>query len=209
MAFTLGILMCGQGISAWAASDSKSEGSATKAQAVCPISGEAVDGDSPHVDFNGKRIYACCQSCVKTIQKDPAKTLMSMMEKGQEAEDHWALCPKCGQIKGTKACCAKGAAKCGMCKLDKGSPACCQHLKLDGDKEVLLCTKCGQIEGTKACCAKGAKKCPMCKLDKGSPACCKLGKMAEGSASKEDHDHAHGHDEAASAAKEESGSDSK
>ena len=188
MIVALGILICTQSTTAWAQSDSKKargEGEAkAKVQTVCPISGEAIEKDSPYVDAKGKRIYACCQSCVKKIKADPTAAIKSLRAKGQKAENHWALCAKCGQIKGTKACCDEAAAKCDMCKLAKGSPACCKHLKLDGDKEVLLCTKCGQVKGTEACCAKDAQKCAACGLAKGSPACCKLGKKAEGSDSK-------------------------
>ncbi len=36
-----------------------------------------------------------------------------------------ALCPMCGQIKGSDACCKPGAAKCGMCGMAEGSPGCC------------------------------------------------------------------------------------
>lgn len=36
-----------------------------------------------------------------------------------------ALCPKCGQIKGSGACCKADAQKCPQCGMDKGSPGCC------------------------------------------------------------------------------------
>lgn len=35
-----------------------------------------------------------------------------------------ALCPKCGQIKGSAVCCKAKAAKCGKCGMHKGSPGC-------------------------------------------------------------------------------------
>jgi hypothetical protein len=37
-----------------------------------------------------------------------------------------ALCARCGQIKGSAACCKPGAEKCPKCGLDKGSPGCCR-----------------------------------------------------------------------------------
>lgn len=36
-----------------------------------------------------------------------------------------ALCPKCGQIKGSDVCCKANAAKCGKCGMHKGSLGCC------------------------------------------------------------------------------------
>lgn len=36
-----------------------------------------------------------------------------------------ALCPKCGQIKGSDICCKADATKCGKCGMVKGSPGCC------------------------------------------------------------------------------------
>jgi hypothetical protein len=36
------------------------------------------------------------------------------------------LCGKCGQIKGTDACCKVDAQKCTKCGLTKGSPGCCK-----------------------------------------------------------------------------------
>ena len=40
-----------------------------------------------------------------------------------------ALCPKCGQTKGSDACCKPDAAKCGKCGMAKGSPGCCAKSK--------------------------------------------------------------------------------
>ena len=36
------------------------------------------------------------------------------------------LCDKCGQEKGSAACCKPDAEKCAMCGKDKGSPGCCK-----------------------------------------------------------------------------------
>ena len=36
-----------------------------------------------------------------------------------------ALCPKCGQIKGSDVCCKADAPKCDKCGMAKGSPGCC------------------------------------------------------------------------------------
>lgn len=40
-----------------------------------------------------------------------------------------ALCPKCGQIKGSAACCKPDAVKCTKCGMAKGSPGCCAMSK--------------------------------------------------------------------------------
>jgi len=42
------------------------------AQKICPVMGEAIDPDV-HVDYQGRRIYFCCQMCKGTFEKDPAK----------------------------------------------------------------------------------------------------------------------------------------
>jgi len=39
------------------------------------------------------------------------------------------LCAKCGQIKGSAACCKPGATTCATCGLAKGSPGCCKIKK--------------------------------------------------------------------------------
>ena len=40
-----------------------------------------------------------------------------------------ALCPKCGQIKGSDVCCKADALKCDKCGMAKGSPGCCIEAK--------------------------------------------------------------------------------
>lgn len=40
-----------------------------------------------------------------------------------------ALCPQCGQIKGSDVCCKADAVKCEMCGMAKGSPGCCADSK--------------------------------------------------------------------------------
>lgn len=36
-----------------------------------------------------------------------------------------AMCPKCGQVKGSDTCCKADAPKCDQCGMAKGSPGCC------------------------------------------------------------------------------------
>ena len=84
------------------------------------------------------------------------------------------LCGNCGQVKGSKLCCVKGAETCSKCGLAKGSPGCCRIKK---GKPVTICGKCGQVKGSDVCCKPGAKKCKGCGLDKGSPGCCRINKI--------------------------------
>lgn len=84
-----------------------------------------------------------------------------------------AYCGKCGEVKGSDACCAEGAESCDKCGLHKGSTLCCVTL----DEAAVgkdLCALCGQIAGSETCCDQDAEKCPDCGLAKGSPLCCKL-----------------------------------
>ena len=46
-----------------------------------------------------------------------------------EKSETAALCPKCGQIKGSDVCCKADAPKCGQCGMAKGSPGCCASPK--------------------------------------------------------------------------------
>ena len=145
-----------------------------KPQETCPIMGGKID-QKVFVDAAGYRFYACCPSCLGKIKADPKKALSQLRVKGERPEVRLAVCPMCGQVKGTKACCAKDAKKCDKCQLIKGSVGCCLNLKPEKKGEdVLLCPKCGQVKGTDKCCDKNAAICPKCNLAKGSPACCKL-----------------------------------
>ncbi|MEZ4387867.1 MAG: hypothetical protein R3D98_09870 [Candidatus Krumholzibacteriia bacterium] len=47
-------------------------------QTVCPVSGEAIDPAS-FVEFNGRRVFFCCDDCAPTFQADPA-TYLSTLE---------------------------------------------------------------------------------------------------------------------------------
>lgn len=86
-----------------------------------------------------------------------------------------ALCTKCGQIKGSAACCRPGQTLCSKCGLVKGSPGCCRITK-GSSKPVYLCAHCGQIKGSVECCKPGQPTCTKCGLVKGSPGCCKIKK---------------------------------
>ena len=49
------------------------------AQKVCPVMGDPID-PNVYVDYQGRRVYFCCQMCVATFNKDPAKYLAKVDE---------------------------------------------------------------------------------------------------------------------------------
>jgi hypothetical protein len=145
-----------------------------KPQATCPIMGGKIL-KKYFVDAGGYRFYMCCPGCTKAIQADPQKALAKLKSLGQTAEVRLALCPKCGEIKGTAKCCAKDVKKCSKCGLNEGSVGCCKDFKPpEKGEDILICPKCGEQMGAKHKCDLKAEKCPKCGLDKGAPACCKL-----------------------------------
>lgn len=52
-------------------------------QTTCPVSGEAID-KSKFVDFEGRRIYFCCNQCIKDFNKDPQKFLSKMDQSSEK-----------------------------------------------------------------------------------------------------------------------------
>jgi YHS domain-containing protein len=51
------------------------------AQTKCPVLGNKID-EKVFVDYQGKRIYFCCPSCVDDFNKDPEKYLKKMEAEG-------------------------------------------------------------------------------------------------------------------------------
>jgi YHS domain-containing protein len=49
------------------------------AQKLCPVTGEKID-PTVFIDYNGRRIYFCCDSCPPTFKKDPEKYLKKLDE---------------------------------------------------------------------------------------------------------------------------------
>jgi YHS domain-containing protein len=70
LALILGIFAVGPGLAAEA-----------KAQTVCPVLGGNVD-KQVYMDYQGKRIYFCCQGCDKEFRKDPEKYMKKIQEQG-------------------------------------------------------------------------------------------------------------------------------
>jgi len=52
-----------------------------KAQTECPVLGESID-KSLFVDYQGKRIYVCCNDCIEKVKADPEKFIKEMEAKG-------------------------------------------------------------------------------------------------------------------------------
>jgi len=49
------------------------------AQKVCPVTGNPID-PNVYVDYQGRRVYFCCQACPPIFNKDPEKYIAIMHE---------------------------------------------------------------------------------------------------------------------------------
>ena len=52
-----------------------------KPQTLCPVLGGNVD-KKVYADYQGKRIYFCCQGCDAEFKKDPEKYMKKIQEQG-------------------------------------------------------------------------------------------------------------------------------
>lgn len=96
---------------------------ADKPQTKCPVSGEAIDmAKSPHVDYQGQRIYFCCDKCPVKFKADPEKYFDQIAKDGIVLESVQKECPLSGEdidkkvyadYKGRRVyfCCSKCKAK--------------------------------------------------------------------------------------------------
>lgn len=82
------------------------------------------------------------------------------------------LCGKCGETKGSEACCVEGTT-CADCGLHAGTKLCCAELA-DDAKGQDICAECGHVAADGHECDGDCEACADCGLHKGSPACCKL-----------------------------------
>ncbi len=67
-------------------------------QEVCPVSGEKLEEKSVFADFEGRRVYFCCEDCADMFEKDPQKYLTLLdkpagdeavkKEQGHEGHNH-------------------------------------------------------------------------------------------------------------------------
>jgi YHS domain-containing protein len=52
-----------------------------KPQTICPVMGGEID-KSVYADYEGKRVYFCCDACRKDFQKNPAMYIKKMEDQG-------------------------------------------------------------------------------------------------------------------------------
>jgi YHS domain-containing protein len=50
-------------------------------QKKCPVMGGTINKDV-YADYEGKRVYFCCESCISTFKKDPAKYVKKLEGEG-------------------------------------------------------------------------------------------------------------------------------
>lgn len=56
-----------------------------KPQATCPVLGGNID-KNVYVDYQGKRVYFCCQGCDNEFKKDPEKYMKKLKDAGVTPE---------------------------------------------------------------------------------------------------------------------------
>jgi len=72
-----------------------------KPQTACPVSGKPIDkASSPHIDFQGQRIYFCCDNCPPAFRKDPESFFAKAAEAGVVFENIQTTCPVSGETLG-------------------------------------------------------------------------------------------------------------
>jgi len=54
-------------------------------QSTCPVSGDPINKEV-YTDYQGKRVYFCCQACPPEFAKNPDKYMKVLADKGQEPE---------------------------------------------------------------------------------------------------------------------------
>lgn len=69
-----------------------------KGQTVCPVSGKPIDkAKSPHLDYQGQRIYFCCNQCPAKFKADPEKYFATIAKDGVILENIQTTCPVSGE----------------------------------------------------------------------------------------------------------------
>ncbi len=70
---------------------------ASKPQTTCPVTGKAIDPKtSPHVDWQGQRIYFADAAAADTFRKDPEKVFATIAAEGVTLENIQTTCPVSG-----------------------------------------------------------------------------------------------------------------
>ena len=71
---------------------------AGKPQASCPVTGKAIDTkSSPHVDWQGQRIYFADKAAADAFRKDPEKVFAKFAADGIAPENIQTTCPVSGE----------------------------------------------------------------------------------------------------------------
>jgi YHS domain-containing protein len=55
-------------------------------QTICPITGKEIDKKF-YTDYEGKRVYFCCENCPAEFKKDPAKYVKKLTDEGLTLEN--------------------------------------------------------------------------------------------------------------------------
>ena len=67
------------------AASSAQEPAKVKSQTACPVLSGKID-KNVYLDYEGKRVYFCCESCKDEFLKDPQKYLKKMESEGVTPE---------------------------------------------------------------------------------------------------------------------------
>lgn len=92
-------------------------------QTVCPVMGGKINTNL-YVDFDGKRVYVCCESCLDKLKADPAGYIEKMEKAGIELEKSpvaQTVCPVTGE------------------KVDYT-----KYVDVDGKRVYVCCEKCAE-----------------------------------------------------------------
>jgi len=69
---------------------------AEKPQTLCPVSGKAID-KTVYVDYQGQRVYFCCNKCPAAFKADPEKYFAQFEKEGTVLESVQVVCPVSGE----------------------------------------------------------------------------------------------------------------
>lgn len=67
------------------------------AQTTCPISGETLENKDHFVDYQGHRIYTCCDKCIAKVAAFPDYFIFKMYNEGVAPENVQTTCPVSGE----------------------------------------------------------------------------------------------------------------
>jgi YHS domain-containing protein len=73
------------GLLAGCGDDGTAQAPKGNAQTVCPVMGGKINKQF-FADYQGKRVYFCCEDCPETFKKDPAKYIKQLEDQGVALE---------------------------------------------------------------------------------------------------------------------------